>query len=178
MATPCISAFIVNYNTRDLLEKCIESLFGSKGDISIEVFVADNGSIDGSVEMLRTRFPEVFVKMYSKNVGYTQAINQLLPLAKGAYYLLLHPDIEMLPHAVKTFVGFFEAHPRAGVLGGNLYYPDGTPNPCEILPPGFKNDVSRLAWRLFKRLPCGELLLKNYNPIEWSHKSTARVHWV
>jgi hypothetical protein len=178
VAIPSISVFIVNYNTCALLEQCLESIFYTKGDLDIEVFVADNNSTDGSPEMVKAKFPEVSLTRYSQNVGFTRAINPLLPLAKGEYYLLLHPDVELLPNTLRRFVEFFECQPQAGILGGNLQYPDGTPNPCEILFPGFKNDLLSFSVRLFRKLPAGRKLVGNRNPMEWSHKSTSQVNWV
>ncbi|OEU81935.1 MAG: hypothetical protein BA865_08960 [Desulfobacterales bacterium S5133MH4] len=175
---PCISIFIVNYNTCTLLEQCLRSIFDTKGDLAVEVFVADNNSTDGSPEMVKTRFPEVSLTIYSQNMGYTKAINGMLPLAKGEYSLFLHPDLEILPNTLNRFVEFFECHTHAGILGGNLYYPDGTPNPCEILFPGFRNDLLCLGARLFKKLPGGRKFIGDYNPMEWSHKSTSQVNWV
>ena len=176
--TPTISIFIVNYNTCSLLEQCLRSIFDTKGDLSIEVFVADNNSADGSPEMVKAKFPRVLLTRYSQNVGYTKAINPLLPLAKGKYYLLLHPDLELQPNTLKQFVKFFESHPQAGILGGNLYYPDGTLSPCEVLWPGFKNDLLCFGLRLFRKLPGGSKLTGNHNPLEWPHRSTSQVNWV
>ena len=178
MASRCISIFIVNYNTRALLEQCLKSIFESEGDLTVEVFVADNNSTDGSAESVKGRFPEVSLTRYSQNMGYTRAVNLLLPLAKGEYYLLLHPDVQLLPNTLKQLVEFFESHPQAGILGGNLYYPDGTPNPCEILFPSFKNDLVCFGVRLFNKLPGGRKLVGDFNPLEWSHKSTSQVNWV
>ncbi len=144
----------------------------------MEVFVADNNSTDGSPEMVKAKFPEVLLTRYSQNVGYTKAINPLLPLAKGRYYLLLHPDLEILPNTLDQFLEFFESHPQAGILGGNLYYPDGTPNPREVLFPSCKNELLCFALRMFRRLPGGRKLVRNYNPMEWSRKSTSQVNWV
>lgn len=176
--TPCISIFIVNYNTRDLLEKCLKSIFETRGDLAVEVFVADNNSTDSSHDMVEVKFPDVSLTTYSRNVGFTSAINPILPLARGDYYLLIHPDLEILPNTLDRFVEFFESHPQAGILGGNLYYPDGTPNPCEILFPNFKNDLLCFAWRLLRKFPGGRELVGDYNPLEWSHESTSQVNWV
>ena len=173
-----LSVFIVNYNTCSLLEQCLKSIFDTEGDLHIEVFVADNNSSDGSAEMVEARFPEVSLVRYSQNVGYTRGINPLLALATGKYYLLIHPDLEFFPDTFKHFVEFFEFHSEAGILGGNLYYPDGTPSPCEILFPGFRNDLLRFAVRFFNRLPGGKKLVGDYNPLEWPHRSTSRVNWV
>jgi len=177
-AIPFISVFIVNYNTRALLERCLNSVFETMGHLEIEVFVADNNSTDGSAEMVRMRFPEVYLTAYSQNVGYTKAVNPLLVSAKGEYLLLLHADVELQPDTLSWFVEFFESQPQAGILGANLHYPDGTPNPCEILFPSFRNDLLSFAVRLFAKLPGGGKLLGNGNPMEWSHTSTSEVNWV
>jgi len=173
--TPSISIFIVNFNTRDLLERCLTSIFETKGDLTLEVFVADNNSSDGSAEMVETKFPEVSLVRHSQNMGYTKAINPLLSLAKGEYYLLLHSDLEILPNTMEQFVDFFESSPQAGILGGNLCYPDGTPNPCEVLWPGFKNDLLSFVVRVFRKTGVEEWLLGHARPIEWSHESTSKV---
>lgn len=176
--TPTVSIFIVNYNTRDLLEQCLKSIFETKGYVAVEVFVADNNSTDSSPDMVEAKFPEVSLTKYSRNMGFTKAVNPILPLARGEYYLLLHPDLEIPPNTFNRFLEFFESHPQAGILGGNLYYPDGTANPCEILFPGFKNDLLWFSVRLFKKFPGGRNLMGNLNPMEWSHKSTCQVNWV
>jgi len=173
-----ISAFIVNYNTWTFLEQCLKALFDTKGSLSVEAFVADNNSTDGSSEKIKARFPDVSLIRYSENVGYTRAVNPLLPLAKGEYYLLLHPDLEVLPNTLKQFVEFFEEHPQAGILGGNLYYPDGTPNPSEVLFPNFRNELLCFALRVFRKLPGGGRLVGDHNPVEWSRRSTSQVNWV
>ena len=178
MTKLCISAFVVNYNTRDLLRKCLTSVFYNKGDFGVEVFVADNGSTDGSACMVKDEFPEVALVGHKTNLGFTKAVNLLLPLATGQYYFFLHPDLELLPNTINHFVHFFEHNARAGILGGNLYYPDGTANPCEIMSPGFKNDLLSFTLRLFKKLPVTKQLVTGFNPMEWSHTSTCRVNWV
>jgi len=176
--TPSISVFVVNYNTCGLLERCLRSVFNNKGDVSVEVFVADNCSTDGSAAMVEERFPQVWLTKYTENRGFTKAVNPLISMAEGRYYLFLHPDMELLPGTLSAFLDFFESNTHAGIVGANLYYPDGTPNPCEILPPGFKNDLLSLSVRLFKRLPAARHLTGERNPAEWSHKRTRQVNWV
>ena len=101
--TPTVSIFIVNYNTRDLLEQCLKSIFETKGDHTVEVFVADNNSTDGSPDMIEKKFPIVSLTRYFQNVGYCKAINPLLSLGKGNYYLFLHPDLELMPNTIQQF---------------------------------------------------------------------------
>ena len=172
---PTVSAFIVNYNTRMLLERCLQSIFSAGEGPEVEVFVADNNSSDGSVNMVEKRFPQVYLIRYPHNVGYTRAINPILPMATGKYCLLIHPDTELLPDTLCRLVDFLESNPQAGIVGGNLFYPDGTPNPCEVLWPGFKNDLVSFGVKAVSRLPGGQRLLGAHNPVEWSHKKTEQV---
>jgi len=176
--TPSISIFVVNYNTCSLLELCLRSIFETKGDISVEVFVADNGSTDGTPEMIESKFPQVLLTRNSQNVGYVRAVNPLLPLADGEYFLFLHPDVQIPKNTLNRFVEFLESRSEAGIAGGNLYYPDGSPNPTEVLFPNFKNELLCFALRLFRKLPGGRELVGNHNPVEWSRKSTSQVNWV
>lgn len=175
---PRLSILIVNYNTRDLLEKCLQSIFETKRRLSVEVLIGDNNSSDGSGEMIANLFPQVKLTAFHQNVGYTGAMNALLAAGKGEYFLLLHPDVELLPGSLQVFLDFFSRHRRAGVLGGNLYYPDGTSNPCEILFPGFRNDLKCFLRRLLLHLPFATGLPPESNPLEWCHEKTCQVNWV
>lgn len=170
-----ISIFVVNYNTRHLLRKCLQSICDSEGAIKFEVFVADNNSSDGSTQMVRTEFPEVSLSCHEQNLGYTRAVNRLLPRGTGEYYLLLHPDVELLPDTLTEFLEFFRRHRNAGILGGNLLYADGTPNPCEILFPGVKNDLKYLAVTMMRKVPFFKGTVERHDPTKWKHEATAEV---
>ena len=173
-----LSVLIVNYNTSELLERCLKSVFLSNSTVPIEVLVADCNSNDGSVSMIREKFPSVSLHTHATNVGFTRPLNALLKEARADFYLLLHPDVELLSDTIQELLDFFEHHPRAGLVGANLYYPDGTPNPCEILCPSVLNDLICFILRLFRKLPLANRIATDYNPLEWSHHSTARVNWV
>jgi len=176
--SPRVSILIVNYNTRELLKKCLQSIFETKGELSVEVLIWDNNSSDGSGEMVARLFPQANLMPFQQNTGYTRAMNALLAAAQGEYLLLLHPDVELFPGTLQGFLDFFCRHGRAGVLGGNLYYPDGTPNPCEILFPGFRNDLKCFLRKLWFRLPSFAKRLAEPNPLEWNHEKTSQVNWV
>jgi GT2 family glycosyltransferase len=175
---PSISVFIVNYNTCGLLERCLTSVFNNRGDVSVEVFVADNCSTDGSPEMVEEIFPQVSLTRHNTNMGFTKAVNPLIRQATGDFYLFLHPDVELLPDTLRAFLEFFGSNAHAGIVGANLYYPDGTPNPCEIGFPGFKNDLIFLAGRFLRRMPGSKMGIGHHNLAEWSHRATSPVNWV
>lgn len=177
-----ISIFIVNFNTSFLLEKCLESIFGSAlcaaDRFDLEVFIADNNSTDGSQQMVQEKFPSATLMAYSKNMGYTRAINPLLCQAKGDYFLILHPDVELSSETLICLLDFFDQNPTAGIAGGNLYYPDGTPNPCEIGFPSFRNELLWF-WEAFsQRIPWLKTSAGKPRSLDWPHERTQRVNWV
>jgi len=87
-----VGIVILNWNTRDLLQRCLETVLASEGDFTYKVVVVDNASSDGSVEMVRTRYPDVKLIANQHNPGFAGANNQALALASGRYSLLLNPD--------------------------------------------------------------------------------------
>jgi len=120
-----ISVIIVNWNTRELLAQCLQSLQDTV-ESGFDVWVVDNGSTDGSVAMVRERFPHAHVIANPENVGFVRANNQALPLCQGRYVLLLNSDTQALPGSLDRMVQFLDEHLRAGIAGVRLLNPDGT----------------------------------------------------
>ena len=87
-----ISIVIVNYNVEFFLEQCLNSVKKALKNVNGEAFVVDNFSIDGSVEMVRQKFPEYHLIDNKVNLGFSKANNQAMKIAKGEYVLLLNPD--------------------------------------------------------------------------------------
>jgi N-acetylglucosaminyl-diphospho-decaprenol L-rhamnosyltransferase len=126
-SAPDISVAVVSYNTRDLLRVCLHSLLARQGDgeAQLEIIVADNGSVDGSPEMVRSEFPDVRVLETGGNIGFGRANNAALAEASGRYYCLLNSDAELLPGALSLAMATLEAHADIGLVGGQLLWPDG-----------------------------------------------------
>lgn len=112
-----ISVIIVNYNVEFFLEQCLNSVFAALKHVDGEVFVVDNNSIDGSVDMVRAKFPQVKLIANKVNTGFSKANNQALKIAQGEYHLLLNPDTIVEEDTFKSVVDFMDAHPDAGGLG-------------------------------------------------------------
>lgn len=157
-ATPCqVSVIIVNWNARDALLGCLQSLAtyppvglgtgrptgadpppagadplagaeppraGAEGR-TWEIIVVDNGSVDGSVDAVRSRYPHVRVIANPNNRGLPAANNQGIALASGAALLICNPDVVFQPGAAAALVGLLARHPRAGIVIPRLRYPDG-----------------------------------------------------
>ncbi len=126
-SAPDISVAIVSYNTRDLLRACLRSLMDRQadGEASLEVIVADNGSTDGSTDMVRAEFPTVCVLETGDNLGFGRANNLALLEAKGRAYCLVNSDAELLPGALSRALAVLESDPKIGLVGGQLLWPDG-----------------------------------------------------
>lgn len=138
-----LSVVIVNWNVRDLLRRCLESISGpgpqegreavttigsdpQQAPLRLETIVVDNGSSDGSVPMVREQFPYVRLIVNDDNRGFPAANNQGVTVAEGRYVLLLNPDTEVVDGALTSLVSFADAHPDVGIVGPQLLNPDGS----------------------------------------------------
>ena len=87
-----LSVIIINYNVKEFLLNLLGSLSKALKNISSEIIIVDNASDDGSVEILRKKFPKIKLIANKNNVGFGAANNQALKIAKGKYFLLINPD--------------------------------------------------------------------------------------
>ncbi|MGB3617799.1 MAG: glycosyltransferase [Catalinimonas sp.] len=119
-----LSIVIVNYNVSYFLEQTLLSVRRAVRDLDAEVFVVDNNSVDGSVTMVRKRFPEVHLIANQENVGFARANNQAIRRAGGEHVLLLNPDTVLEEDTLTKCCAFMDTHPDAGGLGVRMV--DGT----------------------------------------------------
>ena len=137
-----LSVIIVNYNVEYFLEQCLHSVFKALQGIESEVWVVDNHSADGSVAMVKEKFPRVKLIANNHNPGFAKANNQALRQATGEYVLLLNPDTVVEENTFSTALHFMDSHPDAGGLGIKMidgkgrYLPEskrGLPTPSTAL---------------------------------------------
>jgi GT2 family glycosyltransferase len=121
-----VSVVLVNYNTRDMLERALRSLFGSNPRASLDVVVVDNASRDGTVEMLRERFPAVRCVASTANVGHAVGCNTGMTHATGRYLFLLDTDTIVHEGALDALVSYLDRHPHVGAAGPKVLNIDGT----------------------------------------------------
>ncbi len=112
-----LSVIIVNYNVKHFLEQCLHSVRKAAVGLDCEVFVVDNNSVDGSVQMVEEKFPEVLLITNHENVGFSKANNQAIRVSKGKYILLLNPDTIVEDDTFIKITGFMDEHEDAGGLG-------------------------------------------------------------
>jgi len=120
-----LSVIIVNWNTRELLRKCLESVVTQQAG-SCEVLVADNASTDGSPAMVRAAFPTTDLLESERNLGFAVANNRAAARARGRKLLLLNSDTECAPGSLAVASAHLDAHPELGALGLGLVNPDGS----------------------------------------------------
>ncbi len=121
-----ISIVIVNWNTRELLKDCLESVVRTVHGLTYEIIVVDNASTDGSVTMLGELFPQVRIISNNENRGFGAANNQAFQIMAGRYAHLLNTDTVLTEGAVQELFAFMESHPEAGMSCGQLLNRDGS----------------------------------------------------
>lgn len=174
-----LSIVIVNWNVRDLLAHCLASVLrpdpARPGRPTRQVIVVDNASTDGSVAMLRAKFPQVQVIVNDANRGFAFANNQGLAVAQGRYVLLLNPDTEVLGDALATLVRYMDAHPDVGIAGPQLLHPDGRIQSSRRRFPNLPILFLESTW-LECLAPKG--LLRRYYVLDQPDDATLDVDWI
>ena len=184
---------IVNWNVCDLLQRCLESILaqaspmtdtpgawwcGLDGQrtVGAEILVVDSASTDGSVSMVRQRFPTVRLLASSANLGYTGGNNLGMTESQGRYVLLLNPDTELVGDALRIMVLYMDENPKVGALGPQLVCPDGSVQPSRRRFPSLRTALveSPLLQEWFAVRP----ELRRYHMLDLADDVTGEVDWV
>lgn len=139
-AAALVSVIMVNYNTRDLLLRCIESVVQNSRDCAHEIVVVDNASADGSAQAVASRFPTIKLIANSDNSGFAAASNQGAAVSAGNLLLFLNPDTIVHPEAIRRMRDFVLSAESVGVVGCKLLNGDGT------LQQSSWNDFPGIGW--------------------------------
>lgn len=173
-----IAVVIINYNTCQELQACIGSI---KPEDASEVVVVDNNSSDGSVEMVRSKYPWVTLLANKANVGYGAAANQAIANSTARYVVLLNSDTRLQPGSLKALSHYLDQHPRAAIVGPRLEGSDGTlqascypfPTPLDTF---LENSTCAVFFgRLIRRYVPG---IRGLYWRTWSHDSPRIVPWL
>jgi GT2 family glycosyltransferase len=182
-----LSVVIVSWNTRELLRGCLWSVVSCQSSVvssqsspsmmpktdncklKTEIIIVDNGSRDGSTDMVRVEFPTIKLIANAENLGFARANNQGIRASQGRYIVLLNSDTMVPPGALEGLVSFMAAHPAAGAVGPRLLRPDGTPQPFAF---GGDPTISYLLRRGINRL----LLRRPLH--DWTTDAVQLVDWV
>ena len=150
---PLVSIIIANYNGRELLRNCLESIYQHPCRYAFEILVVDDHSHDGSFEMVKSSFPEVRVYRNERNLHYASSNNRMFDVARGKYLYLLNSDTLMLENALDRMVDFLEANPRVGCVGSKLLNEDGSVQASVKSLPNFASALWGSRSPLFKLFP-------------------------
>lgn len=112
-----VSIIIVNYNVYADVMNCIESIKEFEKDISYEIIVVDNNSHDRSIEKITTQIPDVIFMPLEQNYGFGYANNRAMEIAKGEYFLLMNPDIEVSDDSILSMVEYIKANDNVAAVG-------------------------------------------------------------
>jgi len=161
-----LSIIVVNWNGKDLLAKCLQSVDSTVKKITYETYVVDNASTDGSQDMLRRDFPNVKLIANTDNVGFATANNQAMKVAAGRYVLLLNSDAFVKENTLDYMVKFMDEHPDVGMSSCKLVYEDGSlQRSCATFPTLATEFFIALGLdKIFPRSPLfGKYLMTNWN---------------
>lgn len=148
-----VSAIIVNWNTKDKLNDCLNSIYRQASELTYEVIVVDNASCDDSAEMVKREFPEAILLQNDENRGFAAANNVGMAVAQGRYILLLNSDTTVLDNAIGQVVSFADLHPESAVVGCKVLNSDGTLQRTCFMFPSLLNMLlsSTYLYKLFPR---------------------------
>jgi GT2 family glycosyltransferase len=171
-----LSVIIISYNTCDVLRSCLRHLRECAEGLSLEIIVVDNGSRDGSVEMLETECPEALVIRSDVNLGFAAANNRALQLARGRYFVLLNSDAFLRPGALRRAIAHMGSEPEVGLGGGQLISQENSWQPSARAFPSLLNDFLVLSG-LANRFPHSRFFGRPDRT--WADPmQTAEVDWV
>lgn len=171
-----LSIIIVNWNTKDLLLRCLQSVFSTANGLDYEVIVVDNASTDDSLAAVQEYYPRVKIIQNQENVGFAKANNQAINLARGRYYLLLNTDAFVHQGTLKTLINYMDAFPKIGAAGCRLYYEDGTLQRSANAFPTLFTELWQALW-LDRLFPNNQTFGK-YTMSYWGLDDFREVDWV
>jgi N-acetylglucosaminyl-diphospho-decaprenol L-rhamnosyltransferase len=125
--SPTLAIVIVSFNVREHLDACLRAIPAAAGNVTRMTVVVDNGSSDGTLEMLRERWPETQVIATGANLGFARANNVGIRSSRSELVLLLNPDTVPSPGSLARLVQTLHAHPEAAAIGPRLVDAAGVP---------------------------------------------------
>ncbi len=173
---PDVSVVIVNWNTRELLQQTLESLYRETQQVTFETIVVDNGSTDGSFQLLQHAWKQVCSIALAENKGFAVANNIGIRIASGRYVLLLNSDTIVLPTTLCGMVSFLDAYPDTGCVGCRHLNLDGSLQRSMDSFPNLLNDL--LSYSELYRLPLLLPFLQRRFPWWSDHNHVRDVDWV
>lgn len=123
---PDVSIIIVSWNVAQLLQDCLQSVYDTTPNLSLEVIVVDSASSDDTVQVIQSKFPQVMLMAQTDNVGFTRGNNIGLAVAHGRHMFLLNPDTIILGDTIGQMVAYLDENPTVGIVGPHTLNTDMT----------------------------------------------------
>lgn len=173
---PDATVIVVSFNTCEILRRCLKSLAGAGGGLSVETIVVDNASRDASADLVAREFPWVRLVRSETNLGFAAANNVGFELASGRYLVLLNPDAELRSDGLAQAIERMDENPRTGLAGARLVNRHGDDEPSARSFPSLVNEVLVLSG-LAARFPHSRLFGR-FDRTWADPASAAEVDWV
>jgi len=119
-----VSIVIISWNTRQMLDQCIKSIYATTNNIKYEIIVVDNASTDGSPEAVEEQFPQVKLIRNKENLGFAKGNNIGMRASTGRYVCLVNSDVIVQNGCIEKLVEFMDANPSVGLAGPRILNPD------------------------------------------------------
>jgi len=166
---------IVNYNTKDFLDKCLSSIYRFDSKYDFKVIVIDNNSDDGSVKMVRNNYPYVKLVVNSKNIGYTAAANQAIKQTDSDFLILLNSDTEVFEGSIDRIIEYLKNNTKVGVVGPKTIDSSGNAHLSCRRFPSFKEAAMHVLVGIFwPRNP----YTRRYKMMDFDHNKEVKIDWV
>ncbi len=147
-----LSIVIVNWNTRDLLQLCIDSILNNLSSYNnYEIIIVDNGSTDDSVVMVETLYPEVNLIKNRKNVGFGAAVNKAQLSCNGEYILLFNSDAKFLDDGINDLILILDNDNTIGAITGLMYNEENVLTPAYYSFPKYRQLIKSFTLDIIKK---------------------------
>ena len=171
-----VSIIIITWKMRDLLQKCLSSIYEYTKGISFELIVIDNFSNDGTIGMIEQNFPDIKLIKNKENKGVAPARNLGMKIAQGKYILILDADMELIEDSVSKLYAFMQSNESCGISGAMLNDSDGNLQwSCKQYPTFLALVFRRLEKFTFIR---NSRTLIQHTLSDWAHDEAKAVHYV
>jgi GT2 family glycosyltransferase len=171
-----LSIIILNYKTKGLLRECLKEIRTVSPNLNYEIIVVDNGSNDGTAEMMKNDFSDIKFVASCRNLGYAAGNNLGIKESRGRYVMIMNSDIIISTGSLEKLVSYMDNHSDVGVVGPKLLNPDRTLQDSCYRLPSFWVPV-------YRRTPLGKLdfakkELDKYLMKDWDHNFAREVDWL
>lgn len=139
-----VSVCILSWNTRELVQRNLQTLYSQPAAFDFETIVVDNASQDGTADMVAEQFPQVLLLRQSTNLMFARGMNTAARAARGQFLLFLNSDCFITPETLGSMIEFMQSHSRAMLAGARQMRGDGSVDTSLKLCPGLERTVRRL----------------------------------